>query len=1630
MEFCTMSTYKENQAKVAEARKSRDTAESILFKNYNRLRSYEVKLENLKRNARTYEADVLQAKIEQLKTQLAQDHDAFVQSRLKATEALATLVRLADPQKLVEELDDSIPFLLLPIRIETRFMTVKEHRELWVRFFPDDIAIDTHEETLTEDEVGAGKTYWKEILKAEGDRDEEKGAWRALAEGYGSQRAAWIAIQMKPTNWSDHPSGRCALEELTFPAHVDTKEYSWSRAPRSRVMPDRFVVMAFVGKKMVYEKIGNAIPDPLIVGPEPIQFEEGFKQEDGELEVDSEMEWMVDFPKAVANGMGVRMRLEPPYDTRGFDRLLVLGLCLSTDEIRNQELLEELIAGQHYTDEGFSLVPQGTPTNNTEASGSGYSSIDPGEETSFLVETGGALFTEESDHFKKSDGQRLAEALGIRYETLQYINHSDTSDVAEAMAMNKALWPATLAYFMQEMMDPVFKPSEISDTRNFFTNYVTGRGLLPAIRVGKQPYGILPTSVFSRWKNSREHDGSDFIYLNKLHSVLLKMEQIWEGLVSDVPHAGGSGDPFDNLLNMLGLHASSVEYYRRDAAGSEYFWNYLNFIYTSFFAFNWREVLKYSATQLLNELGYDFKETPRIFEISFFNAHTRLDGPLIDDSPLSEVNRIKPFHESVEKNYIDWLINSTVAEIKTEKFRDTDGNKVAAPKALLYLALRHALLREYFDTAMQIYQNREVVSREAHKEKELLNVGEQRDITPWEYLEVDVQKVLPNLVTNSITMGDYLRTDASSALSETSRLQDIRSAFAKLVDLPTARLERLFAEHLDLCSYRLDAWQMGLFHCRLQSQRLRPSDNDYGPKLKRGIYMGAFGWLEDLRPAAPREPVEFGEIPKKLREPEKGLITEAPGSGGYIHGPSLTHAVTAAVLRNAYLTHADSDKAETMTVNLSSERVRTALSFLEGIRNGQELAALLGYQFERGLHDRYPNLNVDKYIYPIRKKYPLVGDKITESEDNEPIEAIEARNVVDGLALVEAARLKEGETGSKFPYGVDYLSTASSEEKAAIESEIDCMADSLDAIGDLALAESVFQVAQGNYDRAGAILKAFTEGSNPPEPEIVKTPRSGTAMTNRVTLHFETGLDPSDPTINPWLPVAMTPRAKAEPGLNKWLAAILGDPRNIRCQVYFTNPCPTGPNEDEVSLGDLKIQPLDFVLIAGDELAGEATELEKRIDYVIRKKYFINGDDTVSIRFMERPNAWGTDVKTFFEILPLAKRLREVMTGCRHLTADDFLVPSEEDTTEVPNPKGYDLEDLKGRVKDAYDKLVIAKGELKDKKEAITEPFTDDTFNKLRAALITVANFGVSEAFPESAFGASAELKEILVGQAERVLAILEKKWKEALELRKSGDDAALTTEQRVAKYIEAAKTIFDGYFNVLPIFNLRNTPEVTAAFRGGQGMIPASKPLIVEEWMQGLSRIRPKMGAIEEILTLNEAFNDAAYDLKLTPIQLPFWEENHWIAVDFPEGLTIPGDVLSIVMQSPTISDFSKGQAGLLIDDWTEVIPNKQEITGIAVHYDQPNSEPPQTLLLAITPEITGKWKWADLVDTLHETLDRAKRRAVEPDQLGKTAYAHLLPATLTAVTRYLVAIATDFVANVGLHERINPNPNGDDDD
>src|SRR6185369_11015869 len=170
-------------------------------------------------------------------------------------------------------------------------------------------------------------------------------------------------------------------------------------------------------------------------------------------------------------------------------------------------------------------------------------------------------------------------------------------------------------------------------------------------------------------------------------------------------------------------------------------------------------------------------------------------------------------------------------------------------------------------------------------------------------------------------VADWLWKGPTSAEIEAAFVQEQRAALQNLVQLPNARLERCLIEHLDCCSYRLDAWRTGLFAERLAGQRAIDAD-----MRRPGIHLGAFGWLEDLRPS-PRTFVSPDAVPPSLRPADGAPVLEEDAvggtgkQGGFVQAPSPSHAAAAALLRSGYLAHAAPEQADLFAVNLSSERV-------------------------------------------------------------------------------------------------------------------------------------------------------------------------------------------------------------------------------------------------------------------------------------------------------------------------------------------------------------------------------------------------------------------------------------------------------------------------------------------------------------------------------------------------------------------------------------------------------------------------------------------------------------------------------------------------------------------------------------
>jgi hypothetical protein len=175
-------------------------------------------------------------------------------------------------------------------------------------------------------------------------------------------------------------------------------------------------------------------------------------------------------------------------------------------------------------------------------------------------------------------------------------------------------------------------------------------------------------------------------------------------------------------------------------------------------------------------------------------------------------------------------------------------------------------------------------------------------------------------------------------------------------------------------------------------------------------------------------------------------------------------------------------------------------------------------------------------------------------------------------------------------------------------------------------------------------------------------------------------------------------------------------------------------------------------------------------------------------------------------------------------------------------------------------------------------------------------------------------------------------------------------------------------------------------------------------------------MHDVENAALLGEALRPD-HPLELIPLQLPYQANEPWFALDLPPNHDVQGERLLYTAHMAEPFDAAQPICGLLVDEWTEVIPGPSETTGIAFNYDRPNCEPPQSWLLALPAVRNGTWSWDELVGAVTETLDAAQRRAIEPVHVDATAYGSFLPATTSAYTYPEISISNNLLRNVRIY-------------
>lgn len=1510
------------------------------------------------------------------------------------------------PEAIVGRFSDRRPIVLLPVRLETKFARTPRGAELRLRIFPDDLSIAAPPSAIADEEEADGRAYWRARVDARahpGDADRQRtyvGAWTTLATRHGAYRAGFIVTATTPVDVDVAP------EALVFnPPPAPTEP----PLPRADILPDRFVVLSYSGGVKVHEVVGRPIPDDLVLGPDAAQADTWLTRDPatGKMNVPDALRWLVDFDAAVDAGMGVRIPLAAPFDSAGFDRVVAVGVRSATPPEAGPATLERLLA-KHRDGDGCGLLRAGTPTNNTDSALSGWQPASGDVDQLFTIADAPPEIAPKPGLLGLSDGGRLVDLLGLSTEFVRRLPNAAATDVAEAIAMNRAAAPGTLDDFVAEFLETAVAPATAGRLHRFFVDWVSGRGLYPALRVGRQPYGIVVTSAWDRFAYPELHARGvvDHDVRQRLLALLRAHRPRWAALGAAAAHAGApAADPFQRLLTIVGLLASSSEFVSRKAVSDEYVRQRLRFGGARAPAIQaWFDELARARDRSLAASGVPNGPGPVDPLLAFITFLDHTDDwrlPIVDRDPkvpLSEREPIGTFDGS--RNYLHWLGQVSRADLVAQRFIGADGASVAAPSALLYVLLRHALLAALESGTLEAAATFgqaffDVVDRDPP----IVNVGTAQHVLRRDYLEVDAAQL--GLSAKPTALGDW--TLATARLpgvkpAATTRVAEVHEATTALAGLPTARLERLLAEHIDLCSYRLDAWITALYAERLAELRGEGED--------RGLYLGGYGWVENLRPStSDRRPVRPEALPPALRSAAGAAIFEDDGNGGFVHAPSLMQAATASVLRNAYLSHATQEQPLPFAVNLSSARMRTATALTEGVRNGQPIAALLGYQIERGLHEGHAGIELDSFIYVLRDRFPLLSGQLTEVAPGTSAEVVEARNVVHGLDLIELT------AGRMFPWGLVGLPAPGSSAAAAIVAEVERARDALDAVSDLLLAESVHQAVQGNFARTKASLQALTEPEAPPEAEIIRTPRSGSVFTFRVALALDVD------AIGGWSP-ALSPRAAANPQLNHWLAAHLPAPDAIQWSV-----ADGGAALAMQSLAALAVEPIDLVLMTGDRLGDSSSELERLLIRDFRLRHNVP-DERISV---VAPPAAPVDPATtvlfdftaadagkqsLASLQPLLLRLRRIITRARVADARDFWRAIDMPRADASDPAGVATGDPRlTAFKDLTDRLDIAvngltgagaavkakllaiaplRSALEADPTTVTNPAWAPALADLRAALDSALPYGIPEALPADGLTVTRTLIDTLIGQGQAVAKLIDQRLSQAQPLRATVFADPLPADepdrsQEIARrndifrrnYVEAARALFGPAFVIVPLFRLHagEANEVAQALAAP----PTADALAVEEWTHSAGRVRPRLADLTWAIAATRWIERAIADPGLA--QLPHTAGAPWVG-----GAIGPdqarGEWLSLlVLDAAALA--KPVRAGLMIDDWTETVPTARETTGVAFNANRPNAVAPHAILAAVAPVLRGHWEWADLVGAVNEALDLAKLRAVEPDQM-----------------------------------------------
>lgn len=1452
------------------------------------------------------------------------DHDSLRVIDERIGELLDGVLTLIDPC----DASAGEPLVLLPLRLETRFGTAGPNTVLKVRIYPDEIHVDDLVRGLSEPEVSAGQAYWTSVWTDPVPAD----AWSDFVALVGPDRAEWVAHECTPTNLPE----RGTSATPAFPTPL-------ARGPRNvvaRALPDRFVAIAVQGGQ-VSQAIGRPIPRDLTLSPIPLEGDEPERLADA-LTIPPGSEWLVDYDRAVDVGMAVTVPLTAGAAV--IDRVVVIGTRASSAAGAGADELEDLLVGHRFGG-GLGLLAQGAPTNNTDAARSPYRSRRTPVAPPLAAPSAQA----------QSDASAAAGVLGIDAGVLTGLVGDGNGEQALAKLVNTALWAPGLGEFLGRLDTqgvPGVIDAQRESARGLFRDHVRGRGSAPAIRVGAQPYGVLPVSDLDAWLPAAGETTAGIVEVVRtlfqrwLFAALRRVPQIRPG-------APGLDD---TILEVLGSSPVMQGLRVRPVISDDV------------------------SAVVLDSLGIDHREyeSEKISTAAVAahllgdNAKQIMVGSLHGQSrplplPLASPRDGEFITALLETPSRVLAVDSVLQALLVLGWRSAELDVAKSAPATVLSPLAEMVELE---PALKARVTATVARADAADPVELhavvalmqeagVSVGGAsmlREYQPVEPIQTSLAEVA--LAAPVSAQSKQLAASALAGwLVAMGYRSEVRAAMQALTTTTVEARRLAVAEALDCSSHRLDAWSTAIVAQRRARQN--PS---------RGLTIGAYGVVEQLRPQTDQ------------------------AVGGWIHAPSARHAIAAGMLRSSHLSHLPDTGGSNgpFAIDLSSRRIQAATHVIEGVRSGQQLGALVGYQIERRLADsRLARLHLS-----LRTIAPLVARRLHDSAASDPQqtrEAVAARNVVDGVLLLKlhapgdpalrAALDQPPQNRYLDPGDWDPLTDA---EWSTVTAVLRQAADTIDAVADIMLSESVLQFAGGNPHRAAAAMDAMATGASPSDTiDVLEANDSAERLTHRVLAIVGDGAATGNWNV-------VRPRALVEPRLEAWVAGHLGDPATIVIADAAGR---------RITLADAGICALDLVF------AVDLNGLERSLRVAIPDL----GDTPLAVTVEP---GWPSGSRALGQVAALAAALRATIAGSQPLLPADLTRPGE----PVARDLAAALAELDARVTTLAASLNAAVAGL----DATVASIPPDGI---------VDDAGVAASMADAAYALD-PFGVPLEPDSQRPLDVswVRSAWQTArargiaasnLAAKIAAEPATTPVHLRVEQAQEVAGTVYGDGFLVVPVLargmlvDEHGSPIVdrfAEAVTDPAFAAPSAGAL--RRFVRDVSTVRRQITRFSESLLLCGVLG---HTHQLQVVQLserrdagPVPGATHWLAGPLPPAGPWPaGPVVHAVVDRTGAVDAESAIAGLVIDAWVEDLPAQvgpnadpndprpgRARTALAVQCNSAAARTPQAVLCAVSPD--GKrWTTDSLRRVIEHTLDLARVRMVTLEKLPGDGL--ILPALYT---------------------------------